>query len=552
MKKTFFKAALLFAATACSTFTGFAQTNLGAECGCPPVASRPTVNLSTKGTYVGLPNDYELNAETTILRCDTTYILDHKIYVPAGKNLVIQPGTLIKGATAALATDATSLIAEVGGKIIAQGTESCPIVFTAVADDLSGSYGITNRGTWGGVVMLGRATNNLTLAKNGPAGAGKLAVSDGVGYMEGYNSSNTRNNHGKLSGSFDDNDCSGVLSYVSIRHAGAILNANGNELNSLSLGSVGRGTTIDHVEIVSGDDDGIELFGGTVNLRHIATLFGADDMLDWDLGWNGNVQFMFGLKTSDTTQCPSADHGFEADADDNSSCNTPRSHPIIYNATIIGSQIDYISNGDNSGRFAIQAKELTEGEVYNSIFTSFMAGLNMTKTPSSARNTNCGIEAYNNWNGGSLRVECNTFVGCKDGLAVDRAANGAGLTAADSTKFFTTDKNTVVASVPGLNGTWAMNGTTNAVTTQFDAVPNPALATTCTAPSNGFFKNVSYKGAFGDGDNWLAKWSYLSKLGISSGDGFSSNGCATDINGDGTTNNGDFLDLLGKFNQTCQ
>lgn len=552
MKKQFFKTAVLFAVTAFSTFTGSAQVNNGADCGCPPVASRPTVNLSTKGTYVGLPNDYELNAETTILRCDTTYLLDHKIYIPTGKNLVIEPGTVIKGVYQSDPTLATSLIAEVGGKLIAQGTESCPIIFTSTSDDLTGSYGIVNRGRWGGIVMLGRATNNLTLAKNGPAGVGKLCVSDGIGYMEGYNSSNTRNNHGKLSGSFDDNDCSGVLSYVSIRYAGAILNGAGNELNSLSLGSVGRGTTIDHVEIVSGDDDGIELFGGTVNLRHVAMLFGADDMLDWDLGWSGNVQFMFGLKTSDTTQCPSADHGFEADADDNSSCNTPRSHPLIYNATVIGSQIDYISNGDNSGRFAIQAKELTEGEVYNSIFTSFMAGLNMTKTPSSARNTNCGIEAYNNWISGSLKVACNTFVGCKDGLAVDRAPNGAGLTAADSTKFFTTDANSVVSSVSGLNGTWAMNGTTNSVTTPFDAVPNPALSTTCTPPSNGFFKNVGYKGAFGDGDNWLAKWSFMSILGVSSGDGFSVNGCPTDINDDGTTNNADFLELLGKFNQTCQ
>lgn len=549
MKKKFLRAALMIAANAFSVFTGFAQTNLGAECGCPPVASRPTVNLSTKGTYVGLPNDYELNDATTILRCDTTYILDHKIYIPSGKTMVIQPGTLIKGATAGVPTDATSLIAEVGGKLIAQGTESCPIVFTTTADDLSGSYGIANRGKWGGVVLLGRATNNLLLANNGPAGAGKLAVSDGVGYMEGYNASNTRNNHGKLSGSFDDNDCSGVLSYVSIRHAGAILNANGNELNSLSLGSVGRGTTIDHVEIVSGDDDGIELFGGTVNLRHVATLFGADDMLDWDLGWSGNVQFMFGLKTSDTTQCPSADHGFEADADDNSSCNSPRSHPLIYNATVIGSQIDYISNGDNSGRFAINAKELTEGEIYNSIFTSFMSGINMTKTPSAARVATCNIEAYNNWTAGSLKVGCNTFVGCKDSITVDKAT--AGVTAGDRSKF-NLDGNTAPSSVPGLNGAWAMNGTTNAVTTQFDAVPNPAISTSCPPPSNGFFKNVTYRGAFGDGDNWLAKWSYLSKLGISSGDGFSANGCATDINGDGTTNNGDFLDLLGKFNQTCQ
>ncbi len=551
MKKTFLKAALMFVATA-SAFTGFAQTNLGAACGCPPVASRPTVNLSTKATYVGLPNDYELNDCFTVLSCDTTYILDHKIYIPSGKTLIIQPGTVIKGAAAATPAEATSLVAEVGGKLIAQGSESCPIVFTSTSDDLTGSYGIKNRGKWGGVVLLGRATNNLKSPLN--VGAGKLCVSDGVGYLEGYNSTNTRNNFGKLSGSFDDNDNSGTLSYVSIRYAGAII-ALGNELNSLSLGSVGRGTKIDHVEIISGDDDGIELFGGTVNLKYCATLFGADDMLDYDLGWTGKVQFFLGAKTADTTTCPSADHGIEADADDNQSCYTPRSHPIIYNMTVVGSNIDYISNGDNSGRFAINAKEMTEGEIYNSVFSSFMAGFNMTKTVPAARTTNNGgtpNEAYNNWNAGTLIVKCNTFIGCKDSLAVDRAANGAGLSGADLTKFSVTDGNSSPSSVPGFNGAWVMDGTTNAVTTGFDAVPNPALATTCTPPNDGFFKNVSYRGAFGDGDNWLAKWSYVSILGAAAGDGFSSSGCPTDINGDGTTNNADFLDLLGKFNQTCQ
>lgn len=554
MKKTFLKAALMFVAAA-SAFTGFAQTNLGASCGCPTPASRPTVNLSTKATYVGLPNDYELNDCVTVLSCDTTWILDHKIYVPSGKSIVIMPGALIKGSYQADPTLATSLVAEVGGKIIAQGTESCPIVFTSTSDDLTGTYGIQNRGRWGGVVMLGKATNNLTLAKNGPAGAGKLCVSDGVGYLEGYNSSNARNNFGKTTGSFDDNDNSGTLSYVSIRYAGAILNNSGNELNSLSLGSVGRGTKIDHVEILSGDDDGIEFFGGTVNVKYAAVLFGADDMLDYDLGWSGKVQFYLGVKTADTTTCPSADNGIEADADDNSSCNTPRSHPIIYNGTFISNN-DVLINGDNSGIFGIQAKELTEGEIYNSIFANFKGGLNMTKTVSTARNANCSVEAWHNWSNsgsyagaGSLIVSCNTFVGCLDSILVNKSTSG--VAAADRTKF-SADGNNAPSSLAGFNTAWAMNGSTNAVTTAFDAVPNPAISTSCTPPNDGFFTAASYRGAFGDGNNWLAKWSYLSVLGAAAGDGFSGNGCPTDINNDGTTNNADFLELLGKFNQTCQ
>lgn len=523
-----------------------AQTNLGAECGCPPVASRPTANLSTRATYVGLPNDYELTECTTVLTCDTTWILDHKIYVPSGKSIVIQPGTLVKGQYQSDPTMATSLIAQVGGKIMAQGTESCPIVFTSTDDNLTGSYGIQNRGRWGGIVLLGRATNNLLLSNNGPAGAGKLCVSDGVGYMEGYNASNVRNNYGKLSGSFDDNDNSGVLSYVSIRHAGAILNNSGNELNSLSLGSVGRGTKIDHIEIISGDDDAIEVFGGTVNLKYCAAFFGADDMLDYDHGWTGKAQFFLGVKTSDTTQCATADHGIEADADDNKSCNSPKSHPIIYNATFIGNN-DVISNGDNSGRFGMNAKELAEGEIYNSVFANFMAGINFSKAPGTRP---CAIEAWNNWQSGSLIFSCNAIVNCVDSFTIDRAKTA--ITAADRTKFVGDGNNVyTLTGLAGFSPNWAMNGSTNAVTTKFDAVPNPALATTCTPPNDGFFETANYRGAFGGGKNWLAKWSYIAFLAAGNGSGFTTGGCIFDLNADGTINNTDFLQLLGKFNQNC-
>lgn len=554
MKKTIIKNALLLAATACSYLTGFSQTDLGASCGCPPVATRPTVDLSTKATYVGLPNDYELNATLTILSCDTTYILDHKIYIPNGKTLFIAPGTVIKGTETAVPADATALIAAVGGKLIAQGSESCPIVFTANADPLDGSYSITNRGKWGGVVLLGRASNNLTLAANNTAGgAGRYCVgADGVGFLEGYNSANGRNQCGKIGGTFDDNDNSGILSYVSIRHAGAILSV-GNEVNSLTLGSVGRGTKIDHIEIVSGDDDAIEFFGGTVNVKYASVLFGADDAFDWDWGYSGKLQFLFNLNNSDTTQNKTTDNGIEADSDDQKSNNTPFSHPIIYNATFVGN-LDAISNGDNSSLAAINAKERTEGEIYNSVFARYFRGLNLVKSLGTRAGS---IEAYHNWTGGQLRVECNTFVGCTSPLTVGN--NGtipSSVLTSDTAKFYTTDKNLAVSSVVGFNTSWVMNGTTNQVTTTFDATANPALATSCTAPNDGFFTPASYRGAFGGSDNWLKNWTYLSFLHKTAGKGPVMNGsgllgCFSDINGDGNINNADFLELLGDFNKNC-
>ncbi|HSH67863.1 MAG TPA: hypothetical protein VLB84_19130, partial [Bacteroidia bacterium] len=312
------------------SFGQMSQNNLGQACGCPPVGSRPPVNMSS---LPGVVNG-ELTQGAT-LTCLNNYFLDQKIYVPAGQVINIAPGTVIKGNTAGTPADATALIIERGGKINANGSADCPIVFTAANDDLSGNFPITNKGQWGGLVILGKAQNNLTLAANGPFGPGKLAVANGLGAIEGFS------NDPKIyfgvdlgSGSFDNNDNSGVLKYVSVRYAGANVQV-GNEINAITLGSVGSGTTIEHIEVIACNDDGVECFGGTVNIKYISMLFGNDDMFDYDLGYSGKVQFLFGLKT-DNTASLDADNGFEADSDDQKSNNTPYSHPVIYNATMIG------------------------------------------------------------------------------------------------------------------------------------------------------------------------------------------------------------------------
>jgi hypothetical protein len=494
----------------------------------------------------------------TILTCDKTYILDKKIYVPDGKVLTINPGTVVKGRFTAVAANVSALVVQRGGKIYASGTPDCQIVFTAEADNLDGTYPIANKGQWGGVLIAGKATNNLTLAANGPfqagVGDGKLCVANGLGTFEGFASSNSRDQFGVdlNTGSFDDNDNSGILKYVSIRYSGALLVV-GSEINGLTLGSVGRGTTIDHIEIVSCADDGIEFFGGTVNVKYYASLFGNDDMFDWDDGYSGKVQFVFGIKTDNTTASLEADNGFEMDADDQKSNLLPRSHPIIYNVTMIGNTKATL-NSDNSGLAAIEAKELTEGEIYNSVFANWRYGLNLIKTLGTRTGTS---EAYHNWsnstgNGSnSLKIKCNTFVNVTNGLALDKNATGGFGSPADVTQFTVTDKNDVVSSVPGFDYTFLVNNTTNLVSDQYDAIPNPALSTAgCpTAPVDGFYTPAAYRGAFDpNGKSWLSDWAYAALLAITPG----LTPCPTDINGDGVTNQIDFLQLLGQYNQNCQ
>lgn len=525
---------------AASALSVQAQTNLGSDCGCPPVSSRPQVLLSTLATNGGA-NDGDLIANNTILDCSKKWVLDKKIYVPSGKNITINPGTVIMGQDLGTG-NASALIVERDAKIIASGTESCPIVFTSVSDPMDGSYSFANRGKWGGVVVLGKATNNLQVGNTYCAGT------QGVGFIEGYASADSRNLYG--SATPDDNDNSGILRYVSIRHAGDIL-AVGNELNGLSLGSVGRGTTIDHIEVVSCDDDAIEFFGGTVNVKYCSALFGADDMFDYDLGWSGKAQFLFGMQ-ADSTTTPSADNGIEADADDNKSNALPRSHPKFYNITLIGNYTKTFSS-DNSGHAGMKLKELTEGEFYNCIIANFGEGVDFIK----ALGTRTGsIEAYHNWaagysNSGSLIVSCNTYMHNQKGdLTVGNAV--ANVLSIDNTKF-TNDNNVSLTSLTGFDYSATINYSTNVYTDKFNAIPATNLATTCPTPTNdGFFTNAPYRGAFESGKkSWLAGWSVFSVYSSAIQATTGMTPCPTDINQDGTTNNADFLQLLGQFNQTC-
>lgn len=582
MKKnrTILKSVVALAAAFASMGVSNAQTNLGADCGCPNVGSRPTVNISSLPGYVASDaNSGELTTGAT-LTCANTYILDKRVFVPSGQNIIIQPGSLIKG-NSGTASNATALIISRGAKILANGSESCPIVFTAAADPMDGTYGISNIGQWGGLVMLGRATNNLTFAANGPftpgAGDGRVAIGDGLGVVEGFAADVPGLRYGVLQGgsvagetigAFDDDDNSGILRYVSVRHSGANLNV-GNEINGITLASVGRGTTIEHIEVVSCADDNVEFFGGTVNLKYVTTLFGNDDMLDWDQGYTGNIQFFFGMKT-DTDSSPDSDNGIEADSDDQKSNGVPRSHPVLYNATFIGNA-KTAGTADNSGMAGIWAKELTEGEVYNSVFAHFREGLNLVKSLGTNRTYAAGGESWHNWtnipgpasatngNGSqSLRVVCNTFVGCTHPLTIGAGATAASAVSAeitsgaDYTQFTVTDMNQIVAgnALPGFDYSFDINNSTNAVAVASDITPSPALSVSgCPVPTSGFFDYAPYRGAFSSspGDNWLSNWSYSAVLNSVQG----VQACPTDLNFDGTTDVNDFLIFAPAFGTSC-
>src|SRR6185369_7602585 len=240
--------------------------------------------------------------------------------------------TVIKGHNlGGQGTNVAALYVTRGGRIYAEGTPRNPIIFTADVDDttLPDDVDLYARGLWGGVVIFGRAVLNGAVDANGNAASPKYEV------YEGLDPITLAGQPVFQFGGNDDDDNSGVLRYVSIRHGGAVLAPN-KEINGLSMGAVGRGTTIEFVEAYAIADDGFEFFGGTVNTKSLVSSFNDDDSCDTDMGYRGTNQFWFAIQPPDKRN-----YGMEMNNHPNEVAQTSQLLPAadfkVYNMTIIGS-----------------------------------------------------------------------------------------------------------------------------------------------------------------------------------------------------------------------
>ncbi len=273
-KNLFFTAALggMMLLNACKTNN---ECSTDADCATGEICSAGNciIDPSTGGDAVQVSGFITSNTEWT---ADKIYILNGRVVVRSGATLKIQPGTIIKGAEGT-GTSASVLIIERGGKIDARGTAAKPIIFTALSDnikigELAGTnLGQTDNELWGGLIVLGNAPVST---ENG----------DVTGQIEGIPSNET---YGVYGGS-DPNDNSGYIEYVSIRHGGITI-GDGNEINGLTLGGVGKGTSIHHIEVVANLDDGIEFFGGTVDVSDAIVVYQGDDAIDIDQNYSGTI-----------------------------------------------------------------------------------------------------------------------------------------------------------------------------------------------------------------------------------------------------------------------
>lgn len=361
---------------------------------------------------------------------DNIYELAGKVVVDGGATLTIEPGTIVKGREGSGSLAAALVIAR-GSKIEAAGTAAEPIIFTTVLDDievgeLSGSnLDETDNGKWGGLVVLGNAKISAK-------------VGDSEAQIEGIPADET---YGKYGGT-DDADNSGTLTYVSIRHGGALI-GEGNELNGLTLGGVGTGTTISHVEVVANLDDGIECFGGSVNIDNALVAYQGDDALDIDQNYSGTFDNAMVVYNNN------GDEFLEIDGPENSTYADGRF--TIQNSTFVSKTTDG----------TVDLKSKAQGTIKDCLFT----GLSKYKL-SASYETDCitpSPDAYDRYTASPATLE---VTGNNDGGASvevytsseDASENGCAVTSGYQT------------TVDGINTASGNNSSAaGASTTEFDA-----------------------------------------------------------------------------------
>lgn len=446
----------------------------------PPSEGDLSEILFEDGTQIGNGDqEFEIKGEYTLPK--GTYILKGWCYVCDGAKLTIEPGTVIKGDKETMA----SLIVERGGQLIAQGSASEPIVFTSAQP-----AGSRKPGDWGGIILCGKAKNNKT----------EMAIEGGPRSMHGGS---------------DDADNSGVLSYVRCEFAGYPF-APDQEINGITLGSVGSGTKIDHVQVSYSNDDSFEWFGGTVDCDHLVAFHGWDDDFDTDNGFSGKVQFCLAVRNPKLAD-QSVSNGFESDNNADGSTEAPYTSCVFSNVTFIGpigqdpaftNTADYINggefnpnNGSKLGQFqsAMQVRRNSHLSCFNSVAMGYPVGLIVENDKGS--NTQ---EAATN---GDLKISKIVFAAMTQ-LASDANKKFGEDLGAFSEAYFRTESlgNSVYDEIADLKLQQpnSLQGGFNPCPTTGSPLLDAASFSDAMV-STGFDK-VSYIGAFAENDTWMEGW----------------------------------------------
>lgn len=406
----------------------------------------PPVNTVINGT---------VTANKT-LTADKTWTLKGYVYVASGATLTIEPGTTIVSDV----TEKGALCVERGGKLIANGTADKPIVFTS-----GKAAGSRTPGDWGGVVLLGKATTNRT----------STPVIEG-GLDRPY-------------GGTDDNDNSGSLKYVRIEYAGIAAFPN-SEINGLTLGGVGKGTTLQNIQIIYGNDDAYEFFGGSVEAKNLVAFGTADDDFDFDYGYHGRIQFGVALRDPLFVDPADAGNGVESDNDGSGTTATPFTHPVLSNFTWIGA--NNASGTLPNHNYGNRWRRASQFEVYNSVMLGWpKGGFVLESDPT--------VQAYKD----NVSKFKNNVVHSNVTTSIFKVASSAVMTSAEVEAKATAEGNVKVTSPDNV-----LTAPFNLTSPNFAPVTGSPAASGAdfTGLDNTFFTATTYKGAIGGSSNWLQGW----------------------------------------------
>ncbi|XRB16519.1 hypothetical protein RI054_13g63630 [Pseudoscourfieldia marina] len=470
-----------------------------------------TINpISTEWRKDGLCGDW-VSGNLVIKQSDMVngaVSLTCQTFVKAGATITIEPGVTIKAPKTGIDGKAPVLVIEQGAQIIARGTADKPITFTTsetiptLNKEAQVVEGCTDcvkaqRGLWGGLIICGKAT---TAKSTGATAFTDLPEVEGLTGVK-YGGSNAA---GAPSGiKANDADNSGELSYVRVWHGGAIIGVN-NEINGITFAGVGSNTLVEHVEVAYNADDGLEFFGGTVNVKYASVLFVEDDALDTDEGYQGKLQFVFVMLAIDSNHGAEMDNGSKDSPD-----RQPRSFPQVYNAIFVGHENNSPSPRSSDARDSamLRLREGTGGRFANIIITNIGSDSPAVKQNacgsekrSSTEPTTSGTEYL--WFDSRNVVWCGKSEGCGTMNLYDLDASCQSGGAISDTPMSVSDPELVL-----------LPRTSDEFTEFLDprAVQGGASYTNAyNVPSDGFFENTGYRGGFG-GSLWMARWSALAE-----------------------------------------
>ncbi|GAA0820923.1 hypothetical protein GCM10009111_27140 [Colwellia asteriadis] len=392
--------------------------------------------------------------ENLTLTANNLYALNGPVFVGDDKassaTLTIEAGTTIFGRSGG-----DYLVVSRDSKIEANGSASAPITFTS-SEDISGLE--TSAGQWGGIVILGNAKSNKC-----PSDGSDCALQ-----VEGVE-------EGAVFGGTDDTDSSGTLRYVVVKHAGYEI-APDNELNGITFGGVGSGTKVEYIQVHENADDGVEFFGGTVNLKYVVLTGNKDDSVDWDNGYRGNMQYVL-VKHADNDG--EANRAIEADNDGSSPAKEPQSNPTIANMTIIGNGFD-TADKDSEG---IYLREGTKAQLHNFVVTNAAGECFEIEGGDTSSVTASQALA-------GETVISNSVFACSENFKDAKATDGTVLLNAQD---WVLNQNTANSTATGMS----------------DVLEGIFTLDTTTAKDfsgNAFFDNASHIGAVSKSNDWTANW----------------------------------------------